>query len=86
MSVQRWLAVPAVLALSAVGCGTRAVDRQAAGAGDSSATVSAPPTTYVENQPSSPGRCWFVTAVVDGAWTAPNGIRPSCVDKVLDQK
>lgn len=45
-----------------------------------------PPTTYVENRPGSPGHCWFVTAVVNGAWTTPGGLTPSCVDKVLDQK
>lgn len=45
-----------------------------------------PPTTFVENRPSSPGRCWFTTAVVNQGWTAPNGVTPFCINKVITQK
>jgi len=37
-----------------------------------------PPLTFTKNQPTPVNPCWYVVRVANGAWTAPNGMRPSC--------
>jgi branched-chain amino acid transport system substrate-binding protein len=36
------------------------------------------PLTYVKNQPSSLGPCWFTLRMKDGRWLAPDGLKQIC--------
>jgi branched-chain amino acid transport system substrate-binding protein len=38
-----------------------------------------PPLTYAGHQASPPVTCYFITRIVGGRWTAPNGARYQCV-------
>ena len=38
-----------------------------------------PPLTYAAHQASPPVTCYFITRIVGGRWTAPNGAKYQCL-------